>query len=51
MQCLVDTYNKATYFGYPVDGRATFIENICDHGALNIAWDSWGWLDNTLFSP
>lgn len=41
MQCLVDTYNKATYFGYPVDGRATFIENICDHGALNIAWDSW----------
>ena len=44
MQCLVDTYNKATYFGYPVDGRATFIENICDHGALNIAWDSWVWL-------
>ena len=45
VECLVDTYNDTLYYGQKIDGRLTLVENICDHGAVRIAWDAWPSLD------
>ncbi len=41
MACLVEQYDKATYFGERVNGRRTAVENVADHGALKVAWETW----------
>jgi len=40
MECLINAYNNETYFQQPVDGVNTLTENICDHGALRVAWNA-----------